>query len=171
MENVIKTYMQDTQPTNNIPSGQKLPIAGESLTEKQPEGQNASFDANIKPNLGKRPATGKPFVKGDPRIKSGRIKGSTNFKTDFYKAIKQIKNSETGKSVQVQDMIRLALEQMFKRMLKGDPRFDKIYLDTMDRYYGKTTTNIDHTTGGEKLPVAPIIGMRIIKDEDEENKS
>lgn len=138
--------------------------------KKQVKPQIAQSGADLVPK--KRKATGKPFVKGDPRIKPGREPGSTNFKTDFLRAIESLKNADTNQSIEITDLIRLALEKMVKAIQLGDHRFDKVYIDLLNRYYGTPTQNIDHTTKGEKMDAPPIIGMRIIseveKDEDEE---
>ena len=120
----------------------------------------------------KKKVPGKPFVPGDPRRKNGRDVGSTNFKTDLLRAIESLKNADTNQSIEITDLIRLALEKMVKAIQLGDHRFDKVYIDLLNRYYGTPTQNIDHTTKGEKMDAPPIIGMRIIseieKDEDEE---
>ena len=156
------------------------------MTKKQVKNQKKGVKVaskpkiQVKPHLAQNSASfvpkprgkGKPFVKGDPRIKPGREPGTTNFKTDFLRAIKSLKNADTNQSIEITDLIRLALEKMVKAIQLGDHRFDKVYIDLLNRYYGTPTQNIDHTTKGEKMDAPPIIGMRIIseveKDEDEE---
>jgi len=59
-----------------------------SKVKKHIKPSKAQSGAGIEQNLPiKKKVPGKPFVKGDPRIKPGRELGSTNFKTDFMKAI------------------------------------------------------------------------------------
>lgn len=121
----------------------------------------------------KKKIPGKPFVKGDARInREGKKEGKTSFKTDFLVAIQAIKNADTNKAIEITDIIRLSLEKMIKAAQNGDHRYDKVYLDLLNRYYGTPTQNVDHTSKGEKIDAPPIIGMRIIseveKDEDEE---
>jgi len=141
--------------------------------KKQVKPQNAVSTANLLHKQKKKRIIGKPFQKGDERInREGRKDGSTNFKTDFLRAIESLKNADTDQSIEITDLIRLALEKMVKAIQLGDHRFDKVYIDLLNRYYGTPTQNIDHTTKGEKMDAPPIIGMRIIseveKDEDEE---
>jgi len=120
-------------------------------------------------DLPKKKVPGRPFVKGDPRInKDGRPEGSLNFKTDFLKAISSIKNADTNKAIEITDLIRLSLEKMIKAVQLGDHRYDKVYIDLLNRYYGTPTQNLDHTSKGEKIDVQQIIGMRIVKDTDDE---
>lgn len=120
-------------------------------------------------NLPKKKVPGRPFVKGDPRInKDGRPEGSTNFKTDFMKAIESIKNADTNKAIEITDLIRLSLEKMIKSIQLGDHRYDKVYIDLLNRYYGTPTQNLDHTSKGDKIDVQQIIGMRIVKETDDD---
>lgn len=148
---------------------QKKQVKLKIKPKKQIKPQVAESDANLMPK--KRKATGKPFVKGDPRIKPGREPGSTNFKTDFLKAIAAIKNADTNKAIEITDLIRLSLEKMIKAAQLGDHRYDKVYIDLLNRYYGTPTQNIDHTSKGEKMDAAQIIGMRIVKEKDNENET
>lgn len=145
---------------------QKKGIKVESKPKTQVKPSMAQSEANLMPK--KRKATGKPFVKGDPRIKPGREPGSTNFKTDFLQAISAIKNADTNKAIEITDIIRLSLEKMIKAVQLGDHRYDKVYIDLLNRYYGTPTQNLDHTSKGEKIDVQQIIGMRIVKDTDDE---
>ena len=149
---------------------QKKGVKVASKPKIQVKPQNAQSGADFVQKKKKVP--GKPFVPGDPRRKNGRDVGSTNFKTDFLRAIESLKNADTNQSIEITDLIRLALEKMVKAIQLGDHRFDKVYIDLLNRYYGTPTQNIDHTTKGEKMDAPPIIGMRIIseieKDEDEE---
>lgn len=156
----------------NQKKGVKLIV--KSKTQVKPS--NAQSGADFKHSEPvKKKVPGKPFVKGDPRIKPGRELGSTNFKTDFLKAISLIKNADTKKAIEITDLIRLSLEKMIKAVQNGDHRYDKVYIDLLNRYYGTPTQNVDHTSKGEKIDAPPIIGMRIIseveneKDEDDEN--
>lgn len=127
--------------------------------------------ANLQQNQAKKKVPGRPFVKDDPRInRNGREEGSTNFKTDFMRAIESIKNADTDKAIEIHDLIRLSLEKMIKAMQNGDHRYDRVYIDLMNRYYGTPTQNIDHTTKGQKMDVQQIIGMRIIKEEDDQDE-
>jgi len=143
----------------------------ESKPKTQVKSQKTQSGGDLVANKPKKPGQ---FVKGDPRIKPGRELGSTNFKTDFLKAIAMIKNADTKKAIEITDLIRLSLEKMIKAVQNGDHRYDKVYIDLLNRYYGTPTQNIDHTTKGEKMDAPPIIGMRIInevekdKEEDEE---
>jgi hypothetical protein len=137
--------------------------------KKQVKPSKAQSSAGIEQNLPiKKKVPGKPFVKGDPRIKPGRELGSTNFKTDFMTAISAIKNADTNKAIEITDLIRLSLEKMIKAVQLGDHRYDKVYIDLLNRYYGTPTQNLDHTSKGEKIDVQQIIGMRIVKDTDDE---
>ncbi|NBW09219.1 MAG: hypothetical protein EBR82_14465 [Caulobacteraceae bacterium] len=78
---------------------------------------------------------GIPFQKGElwKGNKSGRPKGSRDFYLDFRDAIRKIKDLETGKNITELDIIRIGVE----KMLKGDVRFEALYLDLLDRVYGK----------------------------------
>lgn len=138
--------------------------------KKQVKPSKVDNTAQKQQNLPKKKVPGRPFVKGDPRInKDGRPEGSLNFKTDFLKAISSIKNADTNKAIEITDLIRLSLEKMIKAVQLGDHRYDKVYIDLLNRYYGTPTQNLDHTSKGEKIDVQQIIGMRIIKDTDDEN--
>lgn len=129
----------------------------------------AGSTAQKQQNLPKKKVPGKPFVKGDPRInKDGRPEGSLNFKTDFLKAIASIKNADTNKAIEITDLIRLSLEKMIKSIQFGDHRYDKVYIDLLNRYYGTPTQNLDHTSKGDKIDVQQIIGMRIVKETDDD---
>ena len=146
-------------------------VAFKPKTQTKP--QNAASTANLLHKQEKKRVIGKPFQKGDVRInREGRKDGSTNFKTDFLNAISALKNADTNKSIEITDLIRLALEKMIKAIQLGDHRFDKVYIDTLNRFYGTPTQNIDHTTKGEKMDAPPIIGMRIINEveKDDENE-
>lgn len=140
--------------------------------KKQVKPSKVASTAQKQQDLPKKKVPGKPFVKGDPRInREGREEGSTNFKTDFMRAIASIKNADTNKAIEIHDLIRLSLEKMIKSMQLGDHRYDKVYVDMLNRYYGTPTQNIDHTSKGEKMDVAQIIGMRIVKEKDNENET
>mgnify|MGYP006388872093 FL=1 len=53
-------------------------------------------------------------------------------------------------------------------MQLGDHRYDKVYIDLLNRYYGTPTQNLDHTSKGDKIDVQQIIGMRIVKETDDD---
>jgi hypothetical protein len=140
--------------------------------ETQAKPSKVNNTAPEQQNLPKKKVPGRPFVKNDPRInKEGRPEGSNNFKTDFLQAIKAIKNADTNKAIEITDIIRLSLEKMIKSVQLGDHRYDKVYIDLLNRYYGTPTQNLDHTSKGEKIDVQQIIGMRIVKDKDDENET
>ena len=137
--------------------------------KKQVKPSKTQSGAGIEQNLPKKKVPGRPFVKGDPRInKDGRPEGSLNFKTDFLKAIASIKNADTNKAIEITDIIRLSLEKMIRSVQLGDHRYDKVYIDLLNRYYGTPTQNLDHTSKGDKIDVQQIIGMRIVKETDDD---
>lgn len=131
----------------------------------KPKQSKTQSGGNLVANKPKKPGQ---FVKGDPRIKPGRELGSTNFKTDFMKAIESIKNADTNKAIEITDIIRLSLEKMIRSVQLGDHRYDKVYIDLLNRYYGTPTQNLDHTSKGDKIDVQQIIGMRIVKESDDD---
>lgn len=150
---------------------QKKQVKLKTKSKKQAKPSKVVSTADLQQNQAKKKIPGKPFTKDDPRInRNGREEGSTNFKTDFYRAIESIKNADTEKAIEISDLIRLSLEKMIKAMQNGDHRYDRVYIDLMNRYYGTPTQNIDHTTKGEKMDPTQIIGMRIIKEEDEDDE-
>lgn len=83
-------------------------------------------------------------VSGNP---AGRPKGSRNFTTDFEEAIKGIKDKETGEQLTMEKIVKIGIT----KMLKGDAKFEGLYKDLLDRYYGKPVQTTDITTQGEKI--------------------
>lgn len=70
---------------------------------------------------------------------TGRPKGSKNFTTDFEEAIKGIKDKDTGEQLTMGKIIKIGIT----KMLKGDAKFEGLYKDLLDRYYGKGVQPID----------------------------
>lgn len=164
---------------NNIPTGQKEPLPSSkfgttsevSITRKadiSETGQKPQFGGNLvdsKPP--KKPGT---FTdKSDPRRQIGRKKGSTNFMTDFKRAIKGIKVDGGGK-LTMTDLQRLHIERTVKEMQKENGKYDKAFIDLMNRYYGEAKQTVDHLNNGKDFPAQQIIGMRIMKDNSVESE-
>lgn len=95
---------------------------------------------------------GTPFQPGDDprRNLNGRPLGVTNFKTDFERAIRGMKDKQ-GVDLTMDRIIETGLRQM----LSGNSRFEGLYKDLLDRYYGKPMQSIDHTTAGQALTPTP----------------
>lgn len=164
--------MKDQLPTNNIPTGQKEPIpnqkfdtSGETSVVRKaimsPESSKPQSGVNLESK--DKPRKQGQFVPGDKRIVPGRRKGSTNFMTDFKRALKGIKVDGGGK-LTMTDLQRLHIERTVKEMQKENGKYDKAFIDLMNRYYGEAKKTVDLLNNGKDFPVQQIIGMRIIKD-------
>lgn len=110
------------------------------MTQETPE---------VAPNTAEKPR-GAPFVAGDDprRNMNGRPLGAKNFTTDFENALKYLNQSRSEHDQLT--MEKIVATGMVK-MLKGDARFEGLYKDLLDRYYGKPVQSIDHTTAGQAL--------------------
>jgi hypothetical protein len=80
--------------------------------------------------------TGK-FAIGNPG--GGRPKGSKNFRTMFEEAILGIKDVSTGQQLEMTDIVRMGIQ----RMLDRDDKFEVLYKDVLDRYFGKAVNKIE----------------------------
>ena len=83
----------------------------------------------------------KPFKKGDQRINR---KGRPRVLPDLKNVIAQILSEEKQGLTGLEAVIRALLV----KAVKGDTRAAQ---ELLDRYYGKATQPIDHTTAGEKM--------------------
>lgn len=83
----------------------------------------------------------KPFKKGDQRInRKGRPPVLPDLKNVIAKILSEEKNEMTG--------LEAVIRALLIKAIKGDTRAAQ---ELLDRYYGKSTQPIDHTTGGEKI--------------------
>lgn len=89
---------------------------------------------------------------------NGRPKGSLNFATKFKDAIEKLAevNDISGEELELQ-IVQMAI----KKAREGDYSF---YRDTMDRVYGKPQQSVDHTTGGNQIPL--IVPTELMKKYD-----
>ena len=94
----------------------------------------------------KKPWLWKPGQSGNP---AGRPPGSKNFTTLFEKAVKEVaKKLELGEdpdSVEVE-----IIKRGIKEALAGKYPF---YKDIFDRIYGQPKSNVDITSGDEKISI------------------
>ena len=88
----------------------------------------------------------------------GRPKGSRNFKTLYWEAIKRIAESQNTTPEEFEVKM---IEQAVRKGFNGDRSF---YADTMDRVHGRAQQHVDHTTDGKQLP-APIIPLDVQGDD------
>ena len=99
----------------------------------------------------KKQATGKPFVKGDPRINlKGRPEGSLDFKTKFNIFLNKVAKENKMTVEQVEEQLYAAA---FTKAKGGSYKF---FEDLMNRLYGKPQESLDLTSKGEKIMPAPI---------------
>ena len=83
----------------------------------------------------------KPFKKGDQRInRKGRPPVLPDLKNVIAKILSEEKNEMTG--------LEAVIRALLIKAVKGDTRAAQ---ELLDRYYGKATQPIDHTTEGEKI--------------------
>lgn len=83
----------------------------------------------------------KPFKKGDQRInRKGRPPVLPDLKNVIAKILSEEKNDMTG--------LEAVIRALLIKAVKGDVRASQ---ELLDRYYGKSTQPIDHTTAGEKI--------------------
>jgi hypothetical protein len=81
----------------------------------------------------------------------GRPQGRRDFVTDFEEAIKGIKDKDTGEQLTMQKIIQTGL----KKMMQGNgTKFESLYMDLVDRVYGKSkqTTEITGLNGTPLIP-------------------
>ncbi len=78
-----------------------------------------------------------PFKKGVSGNPNGRPRGVKNFKTELNLVVSRYINPETGGSFTAEDFMQLVIQYLIKRLLLKDTKFDIIYLDLLDRIYGK----------------------------------
>lgn len=108
--------------------------------EKEQKSENTNNKQTEKPWLWK------PGQSGNP---NGRPKGSKNFTTLFEKAVKEVaKKLELGKDP---DAVEIQIIQRgIKEALAGKYPF---YKDIFDRIYGQPKSNVDITSGDEKISI------------------
>jgi hypothetical protein len=83
----------------------------------------------------------KPFKKGDQRInRKGRPPVLPDLKNVIAKILSEEKNDMIG--------LEAVIRALMIKAIKGDVRAAQ---ELLDRYYGKSTQPIDHTTAGEKI--------------------
>ena len=83
----------------------------------------------------------KPFKKGDQRInRKGRPPVLPDLKHIIAKILSEKKNDITG--------LEAIIRSMLIKAVKGDTRAAQ---ELLDRYYGKATQPIDHTSAGERI--------------------
>ena len=103
----------------------------------------------------------KPGQSGNP---AGRPKGSKNFTTLFEKAVKDVaKKLELGEdpdSVEVE-----IIKRGIKEALAGKYPF---YKDIFDRVYGQPKSNVDITSGDEKISIN-IVDFKRSNNENQNN--
>jgi hypothetical protein len=105
----------------------------------------------------KKPWLWKPGQSGNP---AGRPKGSKNFTTLFEKAVKEVaKKLELGEDP---DAVEIQIIQRgIKEALAGKYPF---YKDIFDRIYGQPKSNVDITSGDEKISINIIDFKSLDKD-------
>jgi hypothetical protein len=86
-----------------------------------------------------------PYKKGQSGNPNGRPKGRRNFSTIFYDALENLAKKNDMEPDQLETEI---VEKALLSARKGDARF---YKDLMDRLHGTAQTNVDVTSGGEKI--------------------
>lgn len=87
----------------------------------------------------------KPFKKGESGNPNGRPKGQRNYETIRREAIIAIGKQNNKTPNEIEEML---VAKGVSEALKGDYRF---YKDDLDRTHGTATSNVDVTTGGEKI--------------------
>jgi hypothetical protein len=85
------------------------------------------------------------FKKGQSGNPAGRPKGTRNFETDFDEAVEELakENGMTRSEAR-----KLLLKVAFKQAQGGNFSF---YKDIHDRIYGQPKSNVDITSGDEKI--------------------
>lgn len=106
------------------------------------------------------------FKKGFSANPKGKKAGTRDFYTDFKKAIKALGKGDDGKKMTEIEIIRVGLE----KMLKGDVRFEALYLDLMDRVYGKAVqpTSLDVSGQVEHVVVPFRQSADLLKNPNQE---
>lgn len=100
---------------------------------------------------------GKAFVKDDPRInKDGAPVMEHRLSTWIEKALLELQE-EKGYENKVTKAQILGSKIVARAMKEGDD-FMTVVKEIADRTEGKPQQKVDHTSGGEKLQVIPILG-------------
>lgn len=93
-----------------------------------------------------------PGQSGNP---AGRKKGSTNFETDLKRALKQpVKAKRNGKEVVITTQ-QAAIQVLREKVLKGDSRSIKLWVDLTSRY-AETNAEVGQALVTEERDLAII---------------
>ena len=96
-----------------------------------------------------KPATGKPFTKGDKRInRDGRPKNSTDLSALFRRIGAEVATKKNGEPIIGPDGRPMTVLEAIARQWAQNPRQQA---DFVDRAYGKVATPVDVTSKGERI--------------------
>jgi hypothetical protein len=83
----------------------------------------------------------------------GRPPGKRDFMTDFEEAIRGIKDKSTGEQLTMQKIIQTGLQKM---MQGNGTKFEGLYMDLVDRVYGRPK-QVTELTGKDGDPLVGVI--------------
>jgi len=88
------------------------------------------------------------FMKGFSGNPEGRKAGTTNFKTDFVRAIKKVAGVD---DIDGEEAVMVLIQTAYAMAKAGHFQF---YKDLVDRIYGKTTEKIEYS---EKMTLVQLV--------------